>query len=402
MAELTLATIQDALKTDYLDVVRDQIDYGSCALYAQLEKGATEIDGDKITMAIQYGVSGGVAAGSENGTLPSPNPRKFKQVTYPTKNIFARFQLTIKAIKASQSKKAAFVKLLEMLLQSTMTDAKKYYGRQCYTGNSGKIGACTAQNAVTTLQLAGAATTSAKDIVKYFEPGMLIDIMAADNSVKVAGREVTGVDRASGKITISGAAVNTLDTDYIVVSGAYGMELTGFEDVFKTTGSLYGIDRDTYTFFAPNIVNVNGEINEIILQTAIDDADDVGSKIDYMVGSKGVVRGYQNYMIASKRNLNTMELKGGYKVLDYNGIGLDKDKYAPYGTLFGLCTEDWAMHELCPWEWMGDEGSEGDGAILHRVTNKAVYEGTLYKFGDLGCRKPGGQFQLHGITEHND
>jgi hypothetical protein len=97
-----------------------------------------------------------------------------------------------------------------------------------------------------------------------------------------------------------------------------------------------------------------------------------------------------------------MELKGGYKVLDYNGIGLDKDKYAPYGTLFGLCTEDWAMHELCPWEWMGDEGSEGDGAILHRVANKPVYEGTLYKFGDLGCRKPGGQFKLSGIVEHND
>lgn len=403
MAEVTLSTISDALKTDYLDVIRDQIDYGSCPLYREIEKNSDEIDGESIKMAIQYGVTGGVGAGTENGTLPTPNPRKFKQVTYETKNMYARFQLTIKSIKASASKKAAFVKILQMLMESTMNDAKKYYARQCYTGNSGKIGTCTAQSTVTTLKLSSSTDVAVlKDAVKYFEPGMLIDIMATDNSVKISAREVTGVNRKTGEITISGAAVTTLTTDYICVSGAYGCELTGFDDVFKDSGSLYGLDRGTYNFFAPILSDAAGEINEIILQTAIDDAEDTGSNIDFLIGSKGAVRGYQNYMAATKRNVNSKRLEGGYEVLDYNGIPLVKDKYAPYGCIFGLDKKDWVMHELSPWEWMGSEGSEGDGSVLHRVTNKPVYEGTLYKFGDLGCRKPGGQVKLYNVTEHVD
>lgn len=396
MAEMTIATISDAFKNFYLDEVRDMIDYESCPLYKEIEKNGMEVDGDTIKMAVKYGSSGGIGAGTEVGTLPTPNARKIKQVSYSVKNQFARLQISIKAMKASESKKAAFVKLMEMYMEDLTKDAKKYYGRQLHTGNSGKIATCTAEGPVTTLTLT--STGSTKDTVKFFEEGMLIDICASDGTVKVTGREVTSVDRAAGKITISGAGVTNLATDIIVVSGAYGCELTGFADVFQTTGSLYGLDRSTYKFYAPIITNVAGEIDEIILQNAIDDAEDTGSEINYLIGSKGVVRGYQNYMIASKRNTNITRLKGGYEVLDYNGMPLVKDKYTQYGCLFGLNKADWKLHEMTQWEWMGsDDNADG---ILSRVANKPVYEATLYKFGDLGCRKPGGQFKLYGITEY--
>lgn len=394
MAEITTTTLADALKTFYLPVIVNQMNYQSNAFFSEIERNSDEVQGGAIKMAMRYGRQGGVGNRAENGTLPTPGARKIKQVEYETQNLFARIMITDKMIEIGQTGQGSFMNVLQTLLQDTTDDAKDSFGRQLYGDGTGKLAKCSAEGPLNTLTLV--ALDSEHDACQYLAEGMFIDIMDVANAVKVQLREITMVDYDNNQITIDGAAVTVLTTDYIVVNGNYNLELTGLGQIMKTTGSLYGVDRGANKWLAPNIVPVNDEIDEIIIQKGIDTANRrAGADVNFLLCSEGVQRGYQNYQILMKRNTNVMVLKGGYKVLDYNGMPFAKDKYCHKSTLFELVKEDFKIHQIGEWKWM-----DRDGKVLARVADKPSYEATLVKYGDLGCRRPAGQTKLTGITEH--
>jgi hypothetical protein len=70
------------------------------------------------------------------------------------------------------------------------------------------------------------------------------------------------------------------------------------------------------------------------------------------------------------------------------------DKYAPNGTLYGLDLSTWALYHIEDWTWLQE-----DGAVLHRVADRPVWEASLVRYCDLGCSKPKGNFIMSGITE---
>ena len=71
------------------------------------------------------------------------------------------------------------------------------------------------------------------------------------------------------------------------------------------------------------------------------------------------------------------------------------DRHCPEGCMYLLNTDDFAMHQLCDWEWL-----EGDnGRILRQLPNKPVYRATLVKYAELLCSRPWAQVKLSGITE---
>ena len=139
-----------------------------------------------------------------------------------------------------------------------------------------------------------------------------------------------------------------------------------------------------------------GEISETAIQTAIDELEEnTGSKVNFIVCSSGVKRAYQKHLATYKRNIDVMELNGGYKALSYNGIPVISDRFCPEGTMYLLNTDDFILHQLCDWKWLEGE----DGRVLKQVANKPVYSATLVKYADLVCTRPCGQAMLSGITE---
>jgi hypothetical protein len=386
MTVLNMSAASEALKLFYLSGLQYQLN-NSTPLLSVLERDSQSVSGSQIVMALRYGRQGGIGNRADDGDLPTPNSRKTKQAKWETKNIFARIQISDKTMRASRSSQGAFVSLLEADLEDAMTDAKDNLSRQVFGDGNGKMATCTAQSSVNTLTL---------DTVQFFAEGMLIDICASDGTVKTAGRQITVVDEDNKQITIDGAAVTTLNTDIITISGNYGLELTGLAGVFTADSTLYGIDRSTNKWLNPTLVNVNGEISEVELQKGEDEADrKAGGKIGFYASSYGVRRAYQNLLVATKQIVNVMDLEGGFKVLSYNGKPFTTDKYAPSGTLFGLDLSTWRQYEMMDWDWLNE-----DGAVLSRVAGKPVWEATLAKYCDLGCSKPKGNVKLYGITEH--
>ncbi|MBO8161336.1 MAG: phage major capsid protein [Thermosipho sp. (in: Bacteria)] len=388
MTLLNMQLAQEALKTYYLPVIRYQMNEKSSPFYAKIEKTSKNVVGKDIKLVMKYGRHGGIGNRADDGTLPTPNSRKVRQATWTTKNIFGRIQLTDKLIKASKGKAGAFANILEAELEELLADAKDNFARQLFGDGTGVLATLSAGTGVNTLTVSS---------TRFFAEGQYVDILSSDGQTTIASeREITVVDHVNKTITIDGTAVTVSDGDIVVISGNYGNELTGLDAIFDLDSTLYGIDRSTNKWLNPNKINVGGELSELVIQQGIDQAEQyAGGNIDFIICSYGVRRAYIYLLQSQKRIVNTIELKGGFKALTYNGIPVIADKYQAPGVMDLLSTENFTLNRIDDWDWL-----DKDGAILSRMADKAAYEATLVLYADLGCDKPKAQTRLYGITEH--
>ena len=384
---MTMAKAQEALKLFYLPGIQYQLNTANPIL-SVIERDKTSVVGSEIRMALRYGRSGGVGNRADDGLLPTPNARKTRQARWETKNIFARIAISDKTMKASRSKEGAFISLLEADLEDAQADAKDNMARQVFGDGTGRLANLTAN--------ATASTTIGVSTWQYFAEGQFIDILASNGTVKAAQREVIAVDDLANTITISGAGLVIAAGDFAVISGNFNEELTGFGSVFTANNTLYGINRATNKWFNPTLKNLGGEISEVAIQAQIDDTErKAGGKTNFLLSSYGVRRAYQELQLANKRITDVMKLEGGYEVISYNGMPFAVDKYAPNGTLYGLDLTTWKLYHIEDWNWL-----EEDGAVLHRVSDRPIWEATLARYCDIGCSKPKGNFMMTGIVEH--
>jgi hypothetical protein len=136
------------------------------------------------------------------------------------------------------------------------------------------------------------------------------------------------------------------------------------------------------------------EISDILLQSAVDYLEEnVDSKINFISCSSAVRRAYQEYLGAYRRNIDVMELEGGFKAISHNGIPVVADRFVDDDTLYLLNTDDFVLHELCDWNWLEGE----DGKIIKQNPGYPTYSATLVKYAELICDKPAGQAKISGI-----
>jgi len=405
MSMTTFTAIAEALKSFYLPGLRYQLNDKASAFMAQLERDTESVVGKEILIALRYGRVGGIGNRADDGTLPTANARKTKQGKYETKNMFSRFQITDKTIKASRSNVGAFANMLEQEIADCEVDAKQDVSRQAVSDGTGKLALIhllTAAAGVNTLTLYDIAGNDTEFATNFLAEGMLVDIYDNSGSAVLAnaeGVEISLVDDVNKQIKYTGTDVSgtyEVDADYLVVSGNKGLELTGLRAVFENSGTLYNLSTTDYPWLKPTRTNINGEISEVDIQKAIDDADrKAGAMINFLYCSFGVRRAYQNLLTAQKQIVNSLELKGGWKALNYNGTPLMADKYILPGRIYCLDLADWKLYQMSDYEWL-----DADGAMLSRVANKAAWEATLAKYADIGCSRPRGQVELYGISEH--
>lgn len=396
MAMLNVTNIAATLKDWYLEGLRTQINEETDPLYSELEKTTEPVAGEQVTLSLRYGRSGGVGARADDGTLPTANARKSVKATFKTKNLFARMQITSKAIKASETNRGAFVASLNETLDDLLTDAKDNVQRQLYGDGTGKIATAAAD--------ATSSTTVTMDTVVGLAEGMLVDWIDGTDSTTVlhSGFEITVVNDDTNVVTFGTACtVDTSDGDYVVVSGSNTLEMTGLAKIFAQTGSIYGLARSSYNFLKSTTRAVSGEIDEVGIQRGLDDAQNrTGVTHDFLIGSKGVLRAWMNLKIAERQAVNTLKLAGGWEVPTYsNGQGrvlpFIGAKYAPASTLYAMARKNFMLAWMGDWDWLAK-----DGAILSRVADKAGYEATLELYADVCCDVIRGQVSFTSITEH--
>ena len=385
---VTMTSADNALKSVYLGVISDQLNTAANPLLARIRQSTADVWGKEVRRLARYGVNGGVGAGTEEGDLPSAAGNNYEQFVTTLKNLYGTIEISDKAVRASENNVGAFVNLLSAEMEGLVRSSSFNFGRMLFGDGSGVLAEVSS--------VSGTAVTvgSVKNIVE----GMVVDFLDEGSAVSGAeGRRILSVDRDNKTFTVSGGTLTGVDEGaQVCVQGSYNLELTGLGAIFKTTGSLYGIDRATHKWMIPYIKTSVGAITETAIQTAIDRLEETaGSRVDFIVCSWGVKRALQKLFSENKRNTDVMELEGGYRTISYNGIPVVADRFCPDGTMYLLNTQDFCLHQLCDWKWL--EGD--DGRVLKQVAGKPVYTATLVKYADLICTRPCGQAMLSGITE---
>ena len=387
---VTLTSADNALKSLYLGVVSEQLNTAVNPLLAQIRQSTADVWGKEVRRLAQYGVNGGIGAGTEEGDLPSAAGNNYEQFVTTLKNLYGTIEIIDKAIRASENNAGAFVNLLNAEMEGLIKSSSFNFGRMLFGDGSGKL--CTVSSV--------SGTTITADSVKNIIEGMVVDFYDASSSAPVTGvtgRRVLSVDRANDTFTVSGSTVTGVEAnDFVVVQGSYNLELTGLGAIFSDEGSLYGLDRTTHKWMIPYMKDSVGTISEIAIQTAIDKLEETaGSRVNFIVCSWGVKRAIQKVLSASRALTDPTVLAGGYKAITYNGIPIVADRFCPEGTMYLLNTDDFCLHQLCDWKWL--EGD--DGKVIKQIPGKPIYTATLVKYADLICTRPCGQAMLSGITE---
>lgn len=161
--------------------------------------------------------------------------------------------------------------------------------------------------------------------------------------------------------------------------------LTGIADIFDLAKPLYGHERGEFPLLTPIIKEVT-ELNDIVIEQAIDEVESNGGRIDFIAVSRDMKYAYME----QRKNIDIVDMGGCFKALSHNGIPLVYDKSIPQGTMYLLDTSKFALHQLCDWEWLEDER----GHILRKTPNKDTYTATLVKYGDLICEAPNCQAMI--------
>lgn len=388
---VTMSSADKALKSLYLGVVAEQLNTNVNPLLAQIKQSAQDVWGKEIRKLAQYGINGGIGAGTETGDLPEAVGNNYEQFVLTLKNLYGTIEISDKAARASENNAGAFVNLLNAEMEGLIKASSFNFGRMLFGDGTGKLA---------TVQSVDASGVVTFDSVKNVFEGMVVDFIRSGAVISSASSaKVIYVDRTNKKVKFSGATV-TAETiaagDIITVQGSYNQEITGLGAIFNDGGTLYGLERSEHPWLIPYMKDGVGEITETEIQKAIDQIEEnTGSKVNFIVCSSGVKRALQQYFTTYKRNVNVMEIQGGYTVMTYNGIPIVSDRFCPEGTMYLLNTDDFCLHQLCDWKWL----ETSDGKVLKQVANKPVYTATLVKYADLLCNRPCGQGMLTGITE---
>ena len=390
---VNLTNADSALKSGYLDVVSEQLNYSVNPFFAAIEKSTNDVWGKEVRKLAVYGMNGGVGAGTEDGELPGASGNNYGQFVTTLKNLYGVVEISDKAIRASENNSGAFVSLLNAEMDGLIRSSKFNFGRMLFGNGSGKL-------AVVIGAIAGMIVLD--EMANVIE-GMVIDFRDENGNLipSISGRKITAVDRFNKAIVVSGAEIsedNIPENSFITVQGSYNNELTGLGAIFDSENdNLYGLSKSSNLWLTPYSKYDVGNIDEITLQTALDEIEQQsGGAVNFIVCSWGVRRALQKIFSANKVAFDTMEIAGGFKTMSYNGIPIVADRFCPKGTMYLLNTNDFTLHQLCDWQWLADD----DGKVLKQVPGKPVYTATLVKYADLICSRPNGQGILAGIEEY--
>lgn len=386
---VSLTSASNALKNVYLGVVANQLNVNANPLLGKIEQSTKDVWGKKIIKLAPYGINGGIGAGTETGKLPTAGENKYVQFTSELKNLYGKIEISDKAMRASMNSAGAFVNLLNAEMEGLIKASSFNFGRMLYGDGSGLLAKVTNYNSSTKVVTC--------DSVRNLIEGMIVDFYSGSTAVANGqGIRINYVDRVNKTITLDmPATVPTIAKDQtIYVQNSKDLEITGLGAIFSDSATLYGLTRSDYKWLKPYTSTTSQEIADDVIQGALDHLEEVGgSTANFITCSNAVRKAYQKYLSYFRRNIDIMELAGGYKAMTYNGVPIYADRFVEDDTMYVLNTDEFTLHQLCDWKWLEGE----DGRVIKQNANEATYSATLVKYADLICNKPNAQAKISGI-----
>lgn len=415
----TLTQMNAILKDDYKEYW-EQLNQ-TCFIPAQVATKRDTIEGRRATHAIHTSRSGAVGArAADTPTLPTAVRQGHTTVQVPLRWVFGRIELDLPLIEQASGGSASFVDSMENEMAGIRNDASREICRQVWGTSNGVIATCGTTSSSTTVQLLATVTTAAQ--MRHLYVNKVVDIgTVASPSTVASARSITAFDVTNKTITISGAAISTTSgTHYVFTASAGGAsdntgnvndgqkELTGLQTIVAASGTLHTVDPSTYGIWKAQSYSNSGTqrnlAENMVTQAILQNTVESGSTVNLLVSNIGVGMVAQQMMAAYNRNLDTLEVNGGFKGIRWatpgvggsgsKDLGWFIDFDCPHNALYGINTEALVMYEDQGWRWM-----DHDGSVLSRVANTAAYEASLYTSQELACVRRNANFVISDLVE---
>lgn len=388
---LSVSSIDAVLKSYYLDAICASLNTGVSPLYSAIEKSAAEITGKDAVVPTMYGVCGGLGSTDETGELPDSGECLRTGFTVPLKNIYGVIDISDKALRASRDNASGIVGLLNTEIKAMVRSAQFNLNRMLWMDGTGLL-------ATVKTFTNGAMPTATVDDTRFLAEGMKVDFYRSGAAV-MTGVRIADVNHETKTLTFPYGIMNTnsLQTgDLIYIQKSKGNEVNGIPYVFDTGNTYFGVNKATNPGIKPVEKSLGDELTVDAMQEFFDTASlRAGVQPDMIVCSMKTRRQYLKQLELNRRNIDYLNLDGGFKTLAFNGIPVVGERFAPDGEMYFLNTPTLKLVQLNDWEWLEGE----NGSILNQLDRKAVYTATLVKYANFVAAYPRGQARLKGIED---
>ena len=385
-----LSNISNALKTYYLPATQEQLNHDNI-LSDKIDVNEEDVYGTNAKIEMHYGRTKALGARADGGALPAADYQKTIQATIPMRYNYGVITVSGPTIAATRDSRGAWAKAVEREVMGCVRDVQKDINRQlwgCGYGTLARWQSTTSGTAyvlqknyynnsaggdgfgstfgakylaeiasavpVVTSALSGSGiiTVDATDIA----PSAIVEastgdtITCTDPSVTEAAgtyyvrpgssRTTTAATVADyGRLEMLGIRGIVTDTDLDEIAANDGTN-TGL----AVNDPLQGLAVATYTWFKSTVDSISGgrytgqrPLTFNLMQKMFDKVETkagVGYGPDMIITAHPIRREYLDLCQTDRRNVNTMELDGGWKALDYNGIPLMVDPDAIDGEMY--------------------------------------------------------------------
>jgi len=413
---LNIAAASEILKVRYIGTIREQLN-NATVLLAKIGRQDQMVSGKDFTVPLHTGRNTSAGTGlSDGGTLPTAGQQTYQTTIVPNKYLYGSIQVTGPTIAATRDNAGAFVEALNSEVDGLMRDFKRDMNRQLNGNGTGWLAFLSASIDTAV----GSSVSSRVDdgignpFVHLPTTALSVDVLDATTATTQGTFSVTlgAADSTSYAITSSSVTVaisGSGDGDMLIRAGSMGLEMMGIEGIIddgnphpsvNATG-LQGLAVASHPYWKAQVVGSYSSPAALAFEDLQQVIDQIATTSDYSESDIGFIfsnyacrRAYYKLCIAERRHVNTMELDGGFKAVDFNGIGWVVDSQAKRESIFFIVPDTMKIFRTSDFDWM-----DKDGSYLSRVANKDAYEAVLFHYGNLACLSRNGNGILKGVIE---
>lgn len=413
---LNLSAASEILKVRYIGTIREQLN-NATVLLSKIGRQDQMISGKDFTVPLHTGRNTSAGTGlTDGGTLPTAGQQTYQTTIVPNKYLYGRIQVTGPTIAATRDNAGAFIEALNSEVDGLMRDFKRDLNRQLNGDGTGALAYLTAS-----IDTAVGSTVSSRvddnlgnPFVHLPTSAFVVDVLDATTATTqgtftaVLGA-ADSTSYAVTSSTVSVAVSGSGDGDMLIRSGAMGLEMMGIQGIISASNphasvnatGLQGLAVASHPYWKAQVVGADAspaalafdDMQQVIDQIA-SSSDYSESDIQFLFSNYGVRRAYYKLCIAERRHVNTMELDGGFKAVDFNGIPWVVDPQCRREALFYVVPDTMKIFRTSDFDWM-----DKDGSYLARASNVDAYEAVLFHYGNLACLSRNGNGVLLGIVE---
>lgn len=393
----TLTTATNILKNRYIGPIREQLE-GSSVLFSEIKKETKlKLSGKNWTVPLhtRRNLSAGVGR-AENTTLPTASEQSYSVAIVPNTYQYGRIEITGPTFEAAKDDAGAFVRALASETEGVSRDMIKSFNRQLHSDGTDALAYWTTADDASPFSLDD-GQGNAFIFLRVGDTIDVVDLSALPTQTLLGTALPVTAVAAPGATTVavttSANPTGTATGDFAVLNGTLGQQLMGIRGIISAvdppllSGGLHNIPVSGSNYWRAQVFTNSGVLRQLttllmrkVLSTIASNSDFKDRDVEFILTSYDAYDEYYNVVVSDKRQVNTLQLDGGFKGLDFCGIPVVPDPDCRRNVMYFVVPESMRFFESAPLDWM-----EKDGSVLHRREDKDMYTGTMFAYFNLGC-----------------